>query len=215
MRAGWFPAGGGRIEAKVAGTGRDALLPVDVRERGPLVRVDGTVPLLRLPVRIGHRLADRALAGLAGLDVPVVVDVAALEETSAGVGLFLAARYDGVTAGFSAIGARGKPAEAVADEAVRALLDHHAVGAALDVHQSGQCLLSMALAPGPSRFSVARLSRHFETNRAVIERFGIAHVTIDERPGGGHDVRGEGGLDADQHRREAAARAFSKRGGGA
>jgi RNA 3'-terminal phosphate cyclase (ATP) len=93
-----------------------------------------------------------------------------------GAGLFLTAEYANLNCGFSAIGAVGKPSEQVAEEAVGALLDHHASGTALDRHLGDQILLPLCFSSGPSRFLVAEITRHLETNAWVIERFGVTRV---------------------------------------
>jgi RNA 3'-terminal phosphate cyclase (ATP) len=101
----------------------------------------------------------------------------------AGAGIFLAAEYDHVRAGFNALGARGKPSEAVAEEAVATLLAHRDSGAALDQHLADQLILPLALAGGESRFSVEQVTRHLITNAWVVEQFGLARVSI-----AGHQV---------------------------
>jgi RNA 3'-terminal phosphate cyclase (ATP) len=96
-----------------------------------------------------------------------------------GAGIFLVAEYEGVRAGFSALGAKGKPSEVVAEEAVAALLAHRDSGAALDCHLADQLVLPLALAGGVSRFSVERVSRHLTTNIWVVSQFGLARASIE------------------------------------
>jgi RNA 3'-terminal phosphate cyclase (ATP) len=73
---------------------------------------------------------------------------------------------------FFGLGARGKPAERVADEAVEQVLAYLAAGTALvDAHSADQLVLPLALAEGPSEYSVAEVTLHLTTNVAVIRRF--------------------------------------------
>lgn len=73
---------------------------------------------------------------------------------------------------FFGLGARGKPAESVADEAVEQLLAHRAAApAAVDPHSADQLLLPLAFAGGPSRYTVSKVTRHLLTNIAVIRHF--------------------------------------------
>jgi RNA 3'-terminal phosphate cyclase (ATP) len=96
-----------------------------------------------------------------------------------GAGLFLTAEYANLDCGFSALGEVGKPSEEVAAEAAEALLQHHASGAALDCHLGDQILVPLCFAGGPSRFTVAEITRHLETNAWVIEQFGVARIMVE------------------------------------
>jgi RNA 3'-terminal phosphate cyclase (ATP) len=73
---------------------------------------------------------------------------------------------------FFGLGARGKRAERVADEAVDQLHDYLATSpAAVDLHSADQIVLPLALAEGPSAFTVTGVTSHLLTNIAVIRRF--------------------------------------------
>jgi RNA 3'-terminal phosphate cyclase (ATP) len=96
----------------------------------------------------------------------------------------LTAEYEGVRCGFSAIGRIGKPAEAVADEAVDALLCHHSSPAVVDEHLGDQLLVPYALANGTSTLIVDTVSAHLQTNAWVIEQFGLARVEMARQDGG-------------------------------
>jgi RNA 3'-terminal phosphate cyclase (ATP) len=73
---------------------------------------------------------------------------------------------------FFALGARGKPAERVADEAVEQVIAYLDAGDALvDAHSADQIVLPLALAEGSSEYQVAEVTRHLHTNIAVIRRF--------------------------------------------
>ena len=82
------------------------------------------------------------------------------------------------------LGARGRPAEVVAAEAVAALLSHRASGAAFEAHLGDQILPLLALADGSSIFTVDRVSRHLLTNAWVLDRFGLARIDVREVVGG-------------------------------
>ena len=61
----------------------------------------------------------------------------------------------------------------VADEAVDQVFAYlgAGVGGAVDAHSADQLVLPLALAQGPSEYSVAEVTRHLHTNVAVIRRF--------------------------------------------
>jgi len=77
----------------------------------------------------------------------------------------------GPGAGFSALGARGKPAEKVADEAAEDYLRFRKRQAAIDRHLADQILLYLPWADGPSTVITEEITLHLLTNLWVIEQF--------------------------------------------
>lgn len=186
-RWGFYPAGGGIVRARVDGLGsrlRDRLRPLDLVDRGELAEVTGRAVAANLPAHIPQRMTDRARALLEGAGIACRIAPERVRATSPGAGIFLSARYEGIVAGFSALGAPGKPSEIVAEEAAQALIAHRDSGAVLDAHLSDQILLPATLALGPSQFSVERITRHLETNAWVLGQFGATDVRIERRPDG-------------------------------
>jgi RNA 3'-terminal phosphate cyclase (ATP) len=182
-RSGWFPIGQGCIEARTTGRKR-AFTATDLKDRGQLREITGQAIAANLPAHIPQRMADRASALLADIGVPVRIEPKRLRAACAGAGIFLTAHYDNVRCGFSALGERGKLSETVAEEAVALLTSHIGSGAALDVHLGDQLLVPLAVASGPSEFSVERASLHLETNAWLIEQFDLASVNIHRRDDG-------------------------------
>src|SRR5262249_34179730 len=91
---------------------------------------------------------------------------------------------------FFGLGARGKPAERVADEAVDQVLNYvHAAPAAVDAHSADQIVLPLALADGPSEFTVVEITPHLTTNIAVIRRFIDRDIVSEGKEGGPGVVR--------------------------
>jgi RNA 3'-terminal phosphate cyclase (ATP) len=117
-------------------------------------------------------------------DLGVAVDIEPLRVTAAspGAGIFLIADYEPLAASFSAYGRLGRPSEAVADQAVGALREHHASGAAVELHLADQLLLPLSFAAGPSQFTVPRATGHLLTNAWTIGQFGVAAISIEEGP---------------------------------
>jgi len=182
VRWGWYPAGQGELRATVHGLGGrlEPSSPV-LMERGPLRRIWGRAVAANLPSHIPQRMASRARSLLAGAGLVAQIEPLRVRAVSAGAGIFLTAEYEGVRAGFSALGARGKPSEAVAEEAAMALLSHRDAGQALDQHLADQLVLPLALAGGTSTFGVERVSRHLTTNLWVLEQFGLASTRVEGR----------------------------------
>ena len=72
---------------------------------------------------------------------------------------------------FFGLGARGKRAEAVADEAVEQALAYTAADAPVDEHSADQLVLPLAFAEGPSEYRTDRVTRHLLTNIEVVRKF--------------------------------------------
>ncbi len=185
---GWYPRGQGEIISRIRGPDegreRGTLKPIDLTDPGRLERVTGRAVAANLPQRIAQRMSEKARALTADLGTEVSLRAETVQAACPGAGIFLTAEFEHARCGFSALGKRGKPAEQVAEEAVLALLRHRSSGAALDSHLPDQILLPLAFAEGPSRFSAEVISRHFETNAWVLEKFGLAKVAIERRDHG-------------------------------
>jgi RNA 3'-terminal phosphate cyclase (ATP) len=187
---GFYPAGGGEIVLHLGRTRNGVsapLSPLAASTRGALTAIEGRTVAANLPSHIAQRMADRAGALLRPLGVPTAIKAERVRAVSPGAWIFLKAGYANCLTGFGAHGRRGKPSEAVAEEAVAGLLDFHRGPAALDSHLADQMLLPLAFASGPSEFTCASVSRHLETNAWAIEQFEAAVVEIRRRPDGtGH-----------------------------
>ena len=176
-RWGWYPRGGGELEATIKPTARRALRGFVADTRDATVPIRGLSAVSHLPQSIAKRQRDRAAARLAAAGVPT--QIAVVEATSAfgaGTLLFLAIRG---RAGFSALGRRGLPAEEVADVAVAPLLAFLASGAAVDDHLADQLLPFCALANTESAFTCPTISGHLSTVAWVIEQFLPVRIRLD------------------------------------
>jgi RNA 3'-terminal phosphate cyclase (ATP) len=146
-------------------------VPIDLTERGQLVRLAGISASSNLPRHIGERQRRRAEEVLRSQGFAPQIEVVDAPSVGQGTCLFLVAEYENVVAGFGALGERGKPAERVAEEACRDFLRYHQSGASLDLHLADQLILPLSLAQGTSAFTTCRLSQHLLTNVWVVEQF--------------------------------------------
>jgi RNA 3'-terminal phosphate cyclase len=83
----------------------------------------------------------------------------------------LLAEYGKISAGFSSLGAKGKPADRVADEAVDSLKDYMESDGCIDPHLADQIVPFMALAKRSSSFTTTQMTEHLLTNLWVIGHF--------------------------------------------
>ncbi len=189
---GFYPMGGGQVAAQVEGSSSPTLTPLTLVERGRLKRVWGTATACKLPSHIAQRMADRARAVLSQAGLPAQITPQRENGVGPGAALCLVAEYESGQAGFSALGAKGKPSEQVADEACQELKAFHAGGAPVDAHLADQLLLPMALAAGRSEFRTQRVTSHLLTNAHVIRQFIPVRIEISGQEGETGEVVVEG-----------------------
>lgn len=176
-RYGFYPAGGGVIRVEIAPAQTLLPLPLSLTTSGRLWRIVGISGVGRLPLSIAFRQREAALATL-GDHAPVQIDLLPVPAAGPGTFLFLKAETDGVPAGFTSLGARGKRAESVGAEAAEELLAHLATGAPLDPHLADQIVPYLALCPGESTFTTSRITRHLLTNLWVAGLFRPLRVRV-------------------------------------
>ncbi|HMK51425.1 MAG TPA: RNA 3'-terminal phosphate cyclase [Thermodesulfobacteriota bacterium] len=168
---GFYPKGGGKIQLRTNPV--HELKPLSLVNRGPLRKVRGLSAISNLPRHVAERQKDHALKRIQKeLKMDAEIDIL-YDAPSNGQGsfFFLLAEYGGTLAGFSSLGARGKPAEKVADEAVDSLNDYVGSDGCVDPYLADQLPAFMALAKGTSSFTTTQMTDHLFTNLWVIEQF--------------------------------------------
>ncbi len=159
---GWYPKGGGELRLTIQPVGQ--FTGFEWRTPAAPGRFQAVSAAAHLPEHVARRQAARVAARL-GDGLPVEIITASGRNPGSLVFIW------GPLAGFSSLGARGKPAEQVADEAVDAYLAFRASKAAMDRHLADQMLIYLALARGTSRFTTEAITSHLLTNVWVIEQF--------------------------------------------
>ena len=171
-------------EALVRIVGRaGSLSPVQLTERGELRQVWGIAAVANLPAHIPQRMATRAHNLLAEAGLQARVEPRRLRGAGPGAGIFLFAEYAHATAGFTAYGRRGLPAERVAEAACEDLLAHHHAGAPADPHLIDQLVLPMTLAAGESQVVASRVTQHLLTNVWVVRQFLARELNVEGEQG--------------------------------
>ncbi len=173
---GWYPAGGGKIELRIGP--KKELLPVTLTERGNLVKVTGVSAVANLPRDIAVRQRNRAERMLSQKGIDAEIEIVSAPSPGKGTLLFLLAEFSNVSAGFDALGAIGKRAEEVADEAVLALSEYIESEGALDPHLADQVISYLALADGTSEFTTSRITQHLLTNIWVVKQFTDVFISV-------------------------------------
>ena len=179
---GWYPLGGGKIAAKISA--KSVFKPVEIPARGKQVRVTGISAVANLPNDIAVRQRNRALHALRERGIDAAVDVVAAPSPGKGTLFFLLAEFENIAAGFDALGAIGKRAEEVADEACHALFQYMDADGALDPHLADQVIPYAACCNGTSEFTTTRITGHLLTNIWVVRQFMDMDITVEGTEGG-------------------------------
>jgi RNA 3'-terminal phosphate cyclase (ATP) len=172
-RLGFYPAGGGEIEATVHPAG-EALRPFDLLERGPLREAFAESLSPGLPQAVSRRELDtlgRALDWAPDqLRMPIV-----RQNEGPGNVLMATLAHEHVTEVITRFGEKSVSAERVAKAVADEVRRWQAGDAALGPHLADQWTLPLALATwkrdGTAAFTCTELTDHATTNFATIERF--------------------------------------------
>lgn len=176
-RPGFYPAGGGCIEARVDPVAE--LNRLDLSERGEVRRCAARAAVARLP----RAIAERELA-VVGQSLGIGNDKLAVSEVrdSAGPGNVVQIEIENehVTEVITGFGRRGVRAEKVARSAARAARYYLDADVPVGQHLADQLLLPLALA-GRGTFRTCEITSHTRTNIEVIRRFLDVAIDIEEQ----------------------------------
>jgi RNA 3'-terminal phosphate cyclase (ATP) len=180
-RAGFAPAGGGRVLVAIKPAAR--LRPIELPERGPIRRRLVRVAVAGLPTEIASREIAAAGEVLDLKDREWRIDELPPDQGPGNI-VTVHLESDHLTEVFTAFGQKGVPAERVgrraAEDATRYVDANVPVGECL----ADQLLLPLALAGGGA-FVTLPLSMHARTNIQTIREFlPNVRITADERPSG-------------------------------
>ncbi len=165
-RAGFYPAGGGRIWVAIDPV-KQWTAP-DICERGPIQSQKGQILLVKLPRHIGEREMKTVVKKL-GWN-PADISIREVESDGPGNLVALSVQSAALTETFTAFGQKGVSAERVAGRVCQQARRYLDSDACVGVYLSDQLLVPMALAGG-GRFTTLKISEHFRTNVQTIKRF--------------------------------------------
>jgi len=172
-RHGFFPAGGGEIEATIT-PAVGGLRPFDLLERGEPLEAFAEVLAPALPRGVAERELE-ALERLTGWDKHQLRVGTARQNEGPGNALMTTLVHEQLTEVFIAFGERGLTADDVARQVFKEMRAYETSAGAAGPHLADQVALPLALAVSgtgrPAAFTCTELTEHSRTNFAVIERF--------------------------------------------
>jgi len=164
---GFYPAGGGRIQVKIA-PAAGGLRPVDLCERGSLVRAEVTATVSRIPREIAE---DECRLVRGGAEFPIEkCRTEIIDSLGPGNVAMLAMEFERGNAFFTGFGELGVSRRTVAKSICEAANAFYRSGVAVEEHLADQLLIPMALAGG-GRFTTVSPTLHTKTNIEIVRRF--------------------------------------------
>lgn len=165
---GFYPDGGGRVVAELDPIGE--IRPLVLTSLGSLKSIEGVFYIQRLKERIADEMIS-ACTEMLDLDCPVNIEVQRTNGNSKGAGLAVVAVYENGRLGSNVLTTKGHPAKQAGEDVAKDLLKEMGSGATLDIYTADQLLPYMAMASGPSEFTVTRISRHLLSQMDTLETF--------------------------------------------
>lgn len=175
--AGYYPKGGGEILAEI--NPASEILPFNSISRGELRKFFAISAVSKLDKSIALRQAQQGERRLKALNYRFRTEIMDLPGAGPGTLYFLGAEFDKGRCCYFGLGARGKRAEKVADEAVDSFLDFMQTRGAVDEHLADQLVLPLAFSRQKSVFSTDRITNHLITNLETFRMFNKLEYEID------------------------------------
>jgi RNA 3'-terminal phosphate cyclase (ATP) len=173
LRRGHYPKGGGLI--RFISEPSQGLRSLAAENSGPISKIEGVSHAVRLPRHIAQRQADSAVQILLANGYPrpdIRLDAAEDgNHLGPGSGIVLAARtHREAWLGADSLGDRGISAENVGSDAANKLVEDLRTSCFLDRHMADIIIPYLVMAEGRSDLSIARVTKHVQTNLTVAEK---------------------------------------------
>lgn len=186
VRAGFYPKGGGEINIFIRHV--EKVYPLVLIERGRLLKVRGVSAVGNLDLRIAERQKKQAMKRMSTINTSPEIEVINMPSFARGTMLLLICEYENSQCCYFSLGAIGKRAEQVADEACDGLDYFLETKGVIDEHLSDQIILPLSLTTDTSRFITPKITPHLLTNAEVINLFSNMRIQIKGKPGGEGEV---------------------------
>lgn len=164
-KPGFYPRGGGELKLRLGPAPR--LTSVKLEERTQPTRLTAQVVTGSLPSHVAERGARRLKEMLKYRGLECEARKREYLTDGAGAAVLLYSE----NAGFTGLGERGKPMEAVADDAFRHFEEWYASPSAIDEHFADQLVLPMCFAAGESTWTTTRCTDHLRSVVWLAQQF--------------------------------------------
>ena len=179
-RAGFYPKGGGEMNIFIKHIKK--LYPLVLMERGRLLKIRGISAVGNLDLSIAERQKRQALKRLSEINIKPEIDVITMPAFAQGTMLLLICEFENSQCCYFSMGAIGKRAEKVADEACDGLEHFLETKGVIDEYLSDQIILPLSLTKCNSRFITPKITQHLLTNARIINLFSDMEVYVKGNP---------------------------------
>lgn len=169
LQWGWYPIGKGKMKIRIQPI--DLFHPLQIDKKGPIRNIFGISASSNLPAHIRRRQKEEARSLLSKQDINASIEEVDAPAIGKGTFVFLYPDMKDATAGFSALGAIGKPAENVSQETWKEFNTFNNASSPCDPYIADQLVPYLALAKGESFIRFSRLSPHLSTQVKLIGEF--------------------------------------------
>jgi len=176
-RAGFYPKGDGKIRVEIAPA--DHLKPLTLLNRGEMVKISGISAVANLDYSIAERQRNQSLKRLDRMGYESQIAIERMHSRYKNTMMLLQAEFETGSGCFTSLGAIGKRAEKVADEAMNDLIEYLNSSGCIDKYLADQLILPLSTVNGESNFSTSEITYHFVTNVEVVKKFLNISVDID------------------------------------
>jgi RNA 3'-terminal phosphate cyclase (ATP) len=184
IRAGFYPKGGGEIKIFIKQVKK--VCPLVLMERGRLRNARGISAVGNLDLSIAERQKKQAIERISEMfeiKISPEIEVVTMPAFARGTMLLLVCEFENSRCCYFGLGAIGKRAEKVADEACEGLRRFLETKGVIDEHFADQIILPLSLATDTSRFTTPKITQHLLTNAEVIKLFSTAKIDINGNTG--------------------------------
>jgi RNA 3'-terminal phosphate cyclase (ATP) len=184
LRPGFYPRGGGEIRALIHPCAK--VHGLELTNCPELTTAGGFSAFAGLPESIGRKQARRMSVRLKAEGVESHLPVEEWQAANPGTVAAIIFRQAPVPPLFFGLGERGKPAEAVADEAVEEALDFRNANCPVDPHSADQLLLPLVFSSDSSEYRTSAITRHLTTNIETVRKFVDRRIEVvgeERKPG--------------------------------
>ncbi|MBD3171291.1 RNA 3'-terminal phosphate cyclase [Candidatus Bathyarchaeota archaeon] len=182
QRHGFYPKGGGEVTQKTKPVDKLTSLTLG---KPKIKGIRGLSLCGSLPRHVAMRQAKAAEEKLGELDMNVNIKWMLADPEPFGPGSFICLWAEGsnIYLGADSLGARGKPAEKVGEEAASLLITDIRKGANMDQHTTDHMILPASLAQGESVFKTSHITLHTLTAIELAKQFTDAWFKVDGKQG--------------------------------
>ncbi|MCF6155132.1 MAG: RNA 3'-phosphate cyclase [Candidatus Brocadia sp.] len=176
LRSGYYPRGGGEVFVKINPARPQHPIRIDVR--GKLIQVMGISAVSNLDVNIAHRQQTQAKKNFLERNIPHEISVVETPAIGKGTMLLLVGKFEHSQCCYFSLGAIGKRAETVSDEACNEFFSFLETRGVIDEYLADQLILPLALTKRTSQFITPRITQHLLTNIEIVKLFLPVTVNI-------------------------------------